>query len=87
MLVVGQTFFKQNSQINLNYVPLGRRRVSLKRQVGVPQNELHSSLGLRGFDLRENEVTRFLFGGTIPRFTRTWFTRMDLLTVKGARIK
>ena len=49
--------------------------------------ELHSSLGLRGFDLRENEVTRFLFGGTIPRFTRTWFTRMDLLTEKVARIK
>lgn len=48
---------------------------------------IHSSLGLRGFDLRENEVTRFLFGGTIPRFTRTWFTRMDLLTEKVARIK
>ena len=49
--------------------------------------QLHSSLGLRGFHLRENEVTRFLFGGTIPRFTRTWFTRMDLLTEKVARIK
>lgn len=40
LVVVEQTFLKQNSQINLNYVPLGR--VSLKRQVGVPQNELLS---------------------------------------------
>ena len=55
--------------------------------IGNVNFNVHSSLGLRGFDLRENEVTRFLFGGTIPRFTRTWFTRMDLLTVKAARIK
>ena len=60
MLVVGQTFLKRNSQINLNYVPLGRRRVSLKRQVGVPQNELlPSTFGIYIYELLGHQQIPF----------------------------